>query len=84
MPSQPQTEKRNPRLLKRGDVVRVPTSFGDPSGTTEDVVRSVEVVLHLANGLSVGVPVDTDVDVVLDTDVAEELKSQIAAMQSEG
>lgn len=41
------TEKKNPRLLRRGDVVKL-------KGTDQvEVVRNVSVVLHMANGQDV-------------------------------
>lgn len=57
-----ETEQRNPRLVKRGEVVRPKDQDFD------EVVRSVSVVLHLANGMDVVYRTDEKVDVVLDPD----------------
>lgn len=48
------------RAVKRGDVVKV--------GRQEEVVRSVSVVLHLANGVDHPIDADSEMTLVLDPD----------------
>lgn len=75
------SEKRNPRVVKRGDVVRVKSSDGV---WVEDVVRSITVVVNLANGMTYPVEVTEDIEVITETDLPDEILSQIATLQGEG
>lgn len=70
---------RNPRLLKRGDIVRVQPTNGLPEMT--EVVRDVFMVVRLANGADVQVDVNENVE-VFEEKFTEDLTSQIEAMQS--
>lgn len=76
----PNTKKVNPRLLKKGDMVRVDLPQG---GQQEELVRDLSLVLHLANGSDVRVPIDEDITTVLIPDPADKLAEQVAAMKKE-
>lgn len=68
---------RDPRKIKRGDVVQVQ----QPDGTVPyEAVRGVKILLHLDNGVDVIVPVDVEIPVV--TALTPELKAKVAALQS--
>lgn len=71
---------RYARLIKRGDVV-----VAAVPGMTEEgeVVRGVDMVLHLANGVDAVVPADSEVEVIIDV-LPEDMTAQIEALQSEG
>lgn len=74
------TFKKSARLVRRGDVVQVPLSNGE---STEEVVRSVGVILHLANGTDIVIESGEDVSIVKDTEINEGLQAQLQAMLSE-
>lgn len=66
---------RDPRKIKRGDVVQVQ----QPDGTVPyEVVRGVELLLHLGNGVDVIVPIDVEIVVV--TSLTDELREKVAAL----
>lgn len=73
--------KRSPRLMKRGDVIRVRLYSTDASAEVEEVVRGVDILVHLANGSDVVIPADDPIEFVTD-DISEELQEQIATLQS--
>lgn len=82
--SENEPAERNPRLLRRGDVVRVTLP-----GTTEpldEVLRGVSFVLHLGNGVDVHVEPNDKVLVVPPEDlsgVADEVQAIEAAEKGE-
>lgn len=79
MPSKAKIVKKNPRLLFRGDVVRFSLpSGGDP---VEDVVRSIDIIVHLANGQDVTVSADEDIDTLDDSALSERLLQQLSDIQ---
>jgi hypothetical protein len=72
------TTEKNPRLLRRGEVIVV-----QPPGSAdsyEEVVREVDILIHLANGTDVTVPGNQNVTVVNDDSLTEDLRDQIEAM----
>lgn len=71
------TTTKSPRLLRRGDVVRVPLPQG---GETEEVVRGIDIIVHLANGNDVVVNSADDITLVNDSEVTEELQAQLQEM----
>lgn len=70
--AKPKSEKRNPRLVKRGDVIL--TDLG-----VDEVVRNVSVIFHLANGSDMVVPVAGTVDVVTEPQLPVEVEEELAA-----
>lgn len=70
---------RYARLIKRGDVVVTQTPGMTPEG---EVVRGVDIVIHLANGVDAVVPADSDVEVITEG-LPAEMVAQIEALQSE-
>lgn len=73
-------QKKSPRLIKRGDVVRVTL----PGGTEiDEVVRSADLLLHMANGNDVIVSLNEPLHYVVSDEVPEELRIEIEAMESE-
>lgn len=71
-----ETEQRNPRLVRKGDVIVV--------DGREEVVRRVQVVLDLADGTTHTFQVSEPVDVVLDSDpVNEEVQAVVEEEGSE-
>lgn len=71
------TEKVDPRLLRPGDVVRV----DDNGSTYDEVVRYVEVVVHLGNGRAAVTRAAADAFMtrVLEPDTTTELAAVLAA-----
>ena len=70
---------RYARLIKRGDVVQTQTPG---IGSEGDVVRGVDMILHLSSGVDVVVSADSEVEVIVDT-LPTDLVEQIEALQSE-
>lgn len=68
-------EPKNARLLQRGDVVV------DGDGN-EVVVRGVSLIAHLANGRDIPVDIPSEVMLVTEEEVSEELAQQIEALDS--
>lgn len=68
--AKPKTEKRNPRLIRRGEVVISDTGH-------DEVVRNVSVILHLANGADMVRPVTDDVEVVTDPQLPPEIEQAL-------
>lgn len=69
------------RLVKRGDVLNV--SMPGVELPIEDVVRGVDMIIHMGNGVDHVVPANSYVEVVIDEDFTEEVKAQLERMQSE-
>lgn len=76
------TRSRSARLVKRGDIVRyTPPGADEPF---EDVVRDVDIILHLASGMDHVVPASSDVVLADDSEITDKLRAEIEGMQSEG
>lgn len=71
---------RNPRLVKRGDVIRVVTTVDTE---VEDVVREVQIFVLLGNGQTAQLPLDENVTIITDETIPEDLVGQIEAMAGE-
>jgi hypothetical protein len=72
--------QRNSRLVKRGDVLRLTLpGGGEPY---EDVVREVDIIIHMAGGVDHVVPGNAEVTVVTDEELSEQLRAQIEEMQN--
>lgn len=67
------------RLVRQGDTVRVQS---DLLGETTDVVRDVEVLLRLAGGAIVSLPVSADV-VVIDIEDEDEIAAAEAMVEED-
>lgn len=66
------------RLIQRGNVVKV-----GGQNPREEVVRSVDVVLHLADGSDVVAPADGTTWVVPEENLSDDIREAVEAMQSQ-
>lgn len=78
MPKKEAPETKNPRLVRRGDVVKIKGNEDQ-----SEVVRMVSVVLHLANGQDVVYDVTEDVQMGEEDDVDPTELAQAASLDAE-
>lgn len=72
------------RLVRRGDVIEVqlPTPVGNEA-VIEEVVRSVDIIIHLANGTDVVVPPTQLLGLIPQEELPEELQAIIDSIRAE-
>lgn len=72
------------RVIRRGDVIQVqlPAPVGNEP-TVEEVVRSVDIIVHLANGTDVVLAPTALVGLVPQEELPEELQQVLAAIRAD-